>query len=402
QAAGAVFRALGLHASSEYQRAWPTILSLERLEDVDALLKPVGAQQGRRGSARPAATEESEATISASSSSSGPRQLRNLPSAGPQILAMLLRFPAEVVAPLLTGLQKVLSNSELLGALAREARTARVLEAALAPSSALSAPLRLKTARAFKGTLGALGPHHVGGWVAAAVWRASLGETALRAAFAEELLAVEEDLRAKNFAVWKVCGLHQAKVRQEEWSQQQSKAGKTQRLFEGLLEGGDAEAAKAAAAARTRAEDDRAMAKAAAEAAVLADPTVAALLAFSAPEGDGADEPEEEEDTAEVDKLLATAKPWELRKRKKRRAAAAAEPSEPQPEAPAATAKAEGGDKDLAAALELIRGRAPAKVRKQQKKREAAAEAAASEDDSPENAPVKKKAKTGKRPNFTY
>jgi len=32
----------------------------------------------------------------------------------------------------------------------------------------------------------------------------SLGDEPLRKAFSAELLAVEDDLRAKNFAVWKV------------------------------------------------------------------------------------------------------------------------------------------------------------------------------------------------------
>merc|ERR1712217_165428 len=151
--------------------------------------------------------------------------------------------------------------------------------------SALLPKLRLRLAKAFKGLLGRLGPHHVGGWVCAALWRSSFGDTALREAFAAELLEVEDALRANNFAVWKVCGLHQVKVRKEEWATQQQKAGKAKRLFNELIEGGDPEAAKAAAEARAKAAEDAAW-KASEDAAkregeILSDPTIAALLPTS-------------------------------------------------------------------------------------------------------------------------
>merc|ERR1740121_2315048 len=106
--------------------------------------------------------------------------------------------------------------------------------------------------------MGALGPHSVGGWVCAALWRSSLGDAALREAFAQELLAVEDALRTQNFAVWKVCGLHQAKVRREDWTQQQQKAGKAKKLFQELIDGGDPEAARAAARAREKAAEEAA------------------------------------------------------------------------------------------------------------------------------------------------
>ena len=241
QAAGGVFRALGLHASSEYHRAWPTLLCLDAKADVAALWKAENV-------------------------------LRRFPSAGPMLLAMLLRFPAETVAPITSGLTKMLSK-EILVALALETRTARVLEAALAPSSALAAR-RQKLAKVFQGSMGVLGPHPCGGWVCAALWRASLG-TPLREAFAKELLEVEEKLRRENFAVWKVCGLHQVKVRREEWMQQQNKAGKVQALFEDLLAAEDQEALKAAKQRRARAAEDEALSKA------VEDPTVAALMPCS-------------------------------------------------------------------------------------------------------------------------
>lgn len=228
QAAGGVFRALALHASSEYHRAWPTLLCLDAKADVASLWK-------------------------------SEKVLRRFPSAGPMLLAVLLRFPAETVAPITSGLAKMLSQ-EILVALALESRTARVLEAALAPSSAV-ATRRQKLCSVFQGSMAVLGPHPCGGWVCAALWRASLG-TKLREAFAKELLEVEEQLRRENFAVWKVCGLHQVKVRREEWMQQQNKAGKVQALFEDLLASEDQEALKAAKQRRARAAEDEALSRA--------------------------------------------------------------------------------------------------------------------------------------------
>merc|ERR1712232_1535278 len=214
-----------------------------------------------------------DTTLNASGTSLPPT-LRALPVAGPQLLSALLRFPADAVQPLNSGLPKFMEHRDTLVALARGAKTARVLESALAPASSILPKLRARLARSFKSALGELGPHPVGGWVCAALWRTSLGDTALREAFAEELLAVEDSLRTHNFAVWKVCGLHQAKVRQEEWSQQQEKAGKAKRLFDSLLQDGDPEAAKAAERARKQAEEDAADR----EAQALRDPVVAGLL----------------------------------------------------------------------------------------------------------------------------
>jgi len=379
QAAGAVFRAFGLHASSDHHRAWPTLLALDRLEDADALQKSSLKQSSENQNK---ADQDDKASHHDSAF-----LLRNLPSAGPQILAMLLRYPAEAVVPISAGLPKMLAKQPLLVALAKEPKTARVLEAALAPSSALAGNLRLRMARAFKGTLVQLGPHHVGGWVCAALWRPSLAEPALRESFAKELLSVEEELRTKNYAVWKVCGLHAAKVRQEEWSQQQQKAGKTQRLFGELLEGGDAEAAKAAAAVRARAAEDQAMAKAAAEAAVLADPTVAALLPAPEIEGDTLDEIASQD--LEIDGL------GKRRQKKK--------PSEMTNASESAETLRSEGDSSLTEALELIKGRSASSIKRRKKKLDA-------KDVEDEEAgvittadvPAKKKIKKGKRPGFTY
>ena len=230
QATSCVFRALGLQASAQYHQAWPRLLSLGAADTVDSLYKE-GAET---------------------------QKVQRLPAGGPLILAVLLRFPPETVAPITSGLSKMLNGS--LAALALEPRIARVLETALAPSSALGTG-RLKLAKAFKGSLKTLGPHPVGGWVCAALWRASLGDTPLRTAFAEELLTVEDRLRKENFAVWKVCGLHQVKQRTEQWTQQQRKAGKIHALFEDILDG-SSEAAKAAATTKARAQEDEQIAKA--------------------------------------------------------------------------------------------------------------------------------------------
>eukprot|EP00438_Fugacium_kawagutii_P023673 Skav229465 [mRNA] locus=scaffold2591:73324:74262:- [translate_table: standard] len=283
QAAGGVFRALALHASSEYHRAWPALLALDSSLDVGSLLeggspkpekktqkdkasatnkknkapgKDKGAgQDGQDGQGPP--SDDKERTEST--------KLRRLPAAGAMLLAVLLRFPSETVAPIVSGLSKILPRKDILLALALESRTARVLEAALAPSSALGSHLRLKMAASFKGVMATLGPHHIGGWVCAALWRTSLGDSGLREAFAKELLDVEDKLRTENFAVWKVCGLHQVKVHTSEWMQQQKKAGKIQALFDDLLTG-DTESAKAAKMRKARAAEDEALTKATAEA----------------------------------------------------------------------------------------------------------------------------------------
>lgn len=301
QAAGGVFRALALHASSEYHRAWSSLLSLAPL-DVNSLIEGEWMSKSERKSEKTNSKtdgkdtklkakkgkkfkgmekgvhsgedkKENPETEAVEAESVGSPKLRRLPAAGAMLLAVLLRFPAETVAPIVSGLSKILRKDILL-ALALESRTARVLEAALAPSSALGMR-RLKLAASFKGLMATLGPHHIGGWVCAALWRTSLGDSGLHQAFAKELLDVEEKLRAENFAVWKVCGLHQVKVHTAEWMQQQKKAGKVQALFGDLIEG-DTESARAAKMRKVRAAEDEALAKAATEA--MEDPTVAALL----------------------------------------------------------------------------------------------------------------------------
>lgn len=328
QAAGGVFRALALHASSEYHRAWPTLLSLDASLDVSSLLEngeqaiktdkrnpaekaggdEIAGKSKRRGKAKKGKAKSLDTTDGSltnfksntdkgqeaktarsqdqtddfspeASGNSGSARLRRLPAAGAMLLTVLLRFPSETVAPVVSGLSKIL-RKDLLLALALEQRTARVLEAALAPSSALGAHLRIKLAASFKGIVATLGPHHVGGWVCAALWRTSLGDSGLREAFAKELLEVEEKLRTDNFAVWKVCGLHQVKIHSGEWLQQQKKAGKVQALFADLIGGEGAESAKAAKMRKKRAAEDEALANAT---EAMLDPTVAwiALVAFA-------------------------------------------------------------------------------------------------------------------------
>ena len=301
QAAGGVFRALALHASSEYHRAWSSLLSLAPL-DVNSLIEgewmsknerklektdsktegkdtKLKAKKGKKlknlekGVHSGEDKKENPETEAVEAESIGSPKLRRLPAAGAMLLSVLLRFPAEAVPPIVSGLSKILRKDILL-ALALESRTARVLEAALAPSSALGMR-RLKLAASFKGLMSTLGPHHIGGWVCAALWRTSLGDSGLRQAFAKELLDVEEKLRADNFAVWKVCGLHQVKVHTAEWMQQQKKAGKVQALFGDLIEG-DTESAKAAKMRKVRAAEDEALAKAATDA--MEDPTAALQL----------------------------------------------------------------------------------------------------------------------------
>lgn len=366
-AATEVFRALELRDNSQNHKVWPTLLALEDIGGPQALLR--------------------ETTLESSSNAGGEgrihAKLRPLPAAGPQLLVLLLRFPKEVVQPLNLGLPKLLDHQDLLGTLAREPRTARVLEAALKATSALLPKLRMRLARAFTGLLGGLGPHPVGGWVAAALWRSSLGNTSLRATFAEELLAVEDELRTNNFAVWKVCGLNAAKVRKEEWATQQQKASKTKRIFSEITDEGDAEAAQAAQRARLRAAED------AADAAVLADPTIAGLLPAAEavdkerPEGDSNDlvsaAGEGDGEDAELDRLFDESG-GKQRKRRLREATAAADEAVvavQKEQTGGQTAKA-SGDASLDEVLQLISGRAPVNMSKKQRKKRRSAAARAS------------------------
>lgn len=376
--AAEIFRALDLRASTEYHRVWPTLLALEHTDSPATLMRVKGKGKGKG---------EVEAVLE---SGTPPKTtLKSLPAVGPQLLTALLRFPADAVQPLNSGLPKFMENREVLLALAREAKTARVLEGALAPASALLPKLRARLARAFKGALGELGPHPVGGWVCAALWRASLGETALREAFAKELLDVEEALRAHNFAVWKVCGLHQAKVRQEEWSQQQEKAGKAKRLFDSILEDADPEAAKVAAHARVRAAED------AADREALQDPTVAGLLPAELPgatdgtkedskeKANGEDDEDDGGSDEELDQLMKLSSRQRRFKRKNGKQDNAAEDSGPSKGSRGGVAlKPTVGDPSLLETLELISGKAPAKIRKRQKRAAVADAGSDSEEDA--------------------
>jgi len=229
-----IFAALGLQESSEHYRAWPTTLALSRTESLVDLLRVKRAAKEADDKGGTLAGDEN---IPTNPKSNPPALLKALPSSGPQLLGALLRFPAETVQPLNGGAPKLIACVDGLGAMARNRATARVLEAALAPASALQPKLRLKLASSFKGLLADLGPHPIGGWVCAALWRSSLGHKSLREAFAKELLAAEDVLRSDNYAVWKVCGLNQLKLHQGEWQEQQHKAGKAKRVFEDMLEG---------------------------------------------------------------------------------------------------------------------------------------------------------------------
>lgn len=197
----------------------------------------------------------------------------------------------------------------------------------------------------------------------------------------------------------------------EEWSQQQEKAGKTKRLFDSLLEEGDPEAAKAAARAKARAAEDAADrdAHAEREAQVLKDPLVAGLLPAA---GAGAEVDDENVDVenedggsdAELDELLGLKRRHAKRRNSKAAVSDTVEPSEGTVGSQPTATKAACKDSSLVEALQLIAGKAPAKVRKKRKQAAATAAAdAASEsqdeadaDASTSLAPAKKKKKRRK------
>lgn len=309
QAAAAVFKALTVGEPSEYSRAWPAVLLLDAKADSPAaLLCPAG---NRRRNA-PADPTAEGARTAPNDSVAAARVLKQLPAAGPQLLSTLLRFPAEAVEPLNSGLPAMFANKDALGALAMERKAARALQAALESTSAVSGKLRLRLAKAFRGLLADLAPDPIGGWVAAAVFKASLGQTALRASLAKEMLSVEESLRVNNFAVWKVCGLNQAKHKTGEWAERQKKAGKAQRMLAEVLDDGGrgaAEAAKAAAEAKRRRQEDAASRRAEASKAAaaarneqwLSDPVMARLMGGA----DGADSSADEADEGKGARAMA-------------------------------------------------------------------------------------------------
>jgi len=393
QCAAEVFRALELRSPEQHHRAWPTLLALEPIDSPAALLRVDNRSKGK-------AKEEGHSAAHKLASDKDAQSLRALPAAGAQLLSSLLRFPADAVQPLNAGLPKLLEHRTVLHALARESKSARVLETALARSSALIPKLRVRLARAFTGALGSLGPHPVGGWVCAALWRASLGQTQLRETFAQELLAVEDALRAHNFAVWKVCGLHQVKTRQEEWLQQQQKAGKAKRFFDEILEGGDVEAAKAAARAKAQAAEDAADRDAARQkAAVSADPVLAGLLPAQMDEADTAERAgdateaaaakpdvaasaDEEAGDDELDELFSGSGRARGKRKKSNREEKDNSSGLPMPLSSKPQAGAPSTDETLREALELIAGRAPARVRKKRKQMAAAAAQDADEEES--------------------
>jgi len=352
-----VFRSLDLKSAADFHRAWPTLLALERVDKLEDLL-------------RTDASKAEEGSVAA---------LRPLPSAGAQLVSALLRFPPEAVQPLIIGLPKQLKAVGAFNALARESKTARVLETALSTTSALPEALRVRLAHSFRGLLGGLGPHPIGGWVCVALWKVSLGHTHLRETFVKELLEVESGLREVNYAVWKVCGLNDAKLRQEEWSSRQKKAGKTKRLFENIVDGGDPEAAKAAAAARQRAAEDTAFreaevaAKEAEEAQALADPMTASLLVSTRMDPDQQDEAAKDVPDEDIDRLFSGKRRRKERDLEKKVVAA------PQTDAVPAAAD---HDADLLEALKLIKGEVSnnARTRRKRKARKIAEMNAATRD----------------------
>jgi len=218
--------------------------------------------------------------------------LRQLPQAGPQIVLELLRFPLEAVRPLHRGLPKLFANKDALRALALERNPARVLQAAVDSSTSTLPPnLRVRLIRSFRGLMAEIAPDPIGGWVAAAVYKASLGDMKLRQRLAKEMLSIEESLRVNNFAVWKVCNLNQAKTKTGEWAERQQKAGKAKRFLDDIIadgRGATAPAAKGAVAeAKRRKIEDAEIRKVEAEKAKVAaarkkawgaDPLVASLL----------------------------------------------------------------------------------------------------------------------------
>eukprot|EP00929_Paragymnodinium_shiwhaense_P065162 TRINITY_DN3269_c3_g1_i1.p1 TRINITY_DN3269_c3_g1~~TRINITY_DN3269_c3_g1_i1.p1 ORF type:complete len:844 (+),score=274.10 TRINITY_DN3269_c3_g1_i1:70-2601(+) len=374
EGAAAIFKGLGLTGWPD-AGFWPTLFALEPLAGPQDLLrawKPRGnpsrhSEQGAEAAAEAAADE-----------GQGRMVLKHLPAAGSQILGLLLRFPRETVKPLDQGIFKLMGDKSILPYLAREAKTSKVLEAALSPSSALSPKMRSLFSKAFRGMLGELGPDPTGGWLVAALWRASLGDKSLREEFAHELLAVEDELRTRNFAVWKVCGLHQAKVRSEEWAKQQDKAGKTKRLFGEIIEGGDAEAVKAAALRRAREAEDEATRKA------LADPLVASLMPQAGDTEDLADDAgdggaEDQVPDGPADRRMDSLFSGQGSKRRRLNRLAVAEAPTVDTSGVKAAAKA---DSSLLEALQLIAGKAPEKMKKKRKKQTPAAKAAAADDDS--------------------
>jgi hypothetical protein len=158
-------------------------------------------------------------------------------ASGCRLVAALLSFPAQNVAPLLQGAKAFFARRGEWKAFGTDSRFTRVLEAALFPESPLPDPTKKAAVNAFLAdeAVAPLALDPKGSFVIGALWKGMSGNPAARNRLADSLLAVEDELRQVNAPLWKLCGLHAYKTQKEEWSAKQQKQKRAKTLFADVL-----------------------------------------------------------------------------------------------------------------------------------------------------------------------
>jgi len=118
-------------------------------------------------------------------------------------------------------------------ALAKHAQGCRVIEAITDPSTPLSSSLLNKLVRTFTGHYREMALHPNGSFAVTALYRAASPEA--KTALVGELLEIEEELKAANYAVYRRCELPRYKKSKEEWEARQEKKSKARALFQDIL-----------------------------------------------------------------------------------------------------------------------------------------------------------------------
>uniref|UniRef100_A0A0K6S7B7 PUM-HD domain-containing protein n=1 Tax=Chromera velia CCMP2878 TaxID=1169474 RepID=A0A0K6S7B7_9ALVE len=225
----ALTAAVGVTTSAQFPFLWRALLSLspaevQRAQEEEAEGKADGGE--RRGQA-----------------DGRPKNIFIQP-VGCSILEALLHFPAAAVQPLTSSLKGLTleRHKETLIRLAKHPQGCRVLEAAVAPGSPLPAATIGRLIRRLEGRLADLAMHPTGSFAVAAAHEAAEVEQKKRMAL--ELLKLGEELKERNYALWRRCKLSTYLDDMNDWEKQQAKGSKAARLFEDILGGSEKKAGK--------------------------------------------------------------------------------------------------------------------------------------------------------------
>uniref|UniRef100_A0A0G4GCG6 PUM-HD domain-containing protein n=1 Tax=Chromera velia CCMP2878 TaxID=1169474 RepID=A0A0G4GCG6_9ALVE len=207
----ALTAAVGVTTSAQFPFLWRALLSLspaevQRAQEEEAEGKADGGE--RRGQA-----------------DGRPKNIFIQP-VGCSILEALLHFPAAAVQPLTSSLKGLTleRHKETLIRLAKHPQGCRVLEAAVAPGSPLPAATIGRLIRRLEGRLADLAMHPTGSFAVAAAHEAAEVEQKKRMAL--ELLKLGEELKERNYALWRRCKLSTYLDDMNDWEKQQAKGSK--------------------------------------------------------------------------------------------------------------------------------------------------------------------------------